>query len=71
MQLAAACSALYRLDGEIEHLSTSNPMSSQHTRRGKNREEHDERHLTYRNEWRRSRSREEEETVAPSHGGGR
>jgi hypothetical protein len=60
MQLAAAYSALYRLDGEIGHLPTSNPMSRQHTRRGKTREEQDEQHLTNRNERRRSRSLEEE-----------
>jgi hypothetical protein len=50
MQLAAAYSALYRLDGEIGHLPTSNPMSRQHTRRGKTREEQDGWHFTNRNE---------------------
>jgi hypothetical protein len=50
MQLAATYSALYRLDGQIGHLPTSNPMIRQHTRRGKRREEQDGRHLTYRNE---------------------
>jgi hypothetical protein len=70
-QRAAACSALYRLHGEIEHLPTSNPMSRQHTHTGKNREERDEGYLTYRNERRRSRSREEEETAAPGCGCGR
>jgi hypothetical protein len=50
MQLAATYSALYRLDGEIEHLPTSNPIIRQHTRRGMTREDQDGRHLTYRNE---------------------
>jgi hypothetical protein len=40
MQLAATCSTLYLIDGEIKHLlPTSNPMSRQHTWRGKTQEE--------------------------------
>jgi hypothetical protein len=53
MQLGAAWSALYRIDGEIKHLLPINrvaPTSRQHRRRGKTQEEQDGGHLTYRDE---------------------
>jgi hypothetical protein len=53
MQLGAAWSALYRIDGEIKHLLSINrvtPTSRQHARRGGTREERDGGHLTYRDE---------------------